>query len=95
MKGLQPKSVPPRVLSIRMKLGICVKSYNEAEWARVKQNYIFDGVLATFAQNPVLRAILNATRTSKLAESSGDKKWATGMLMYHPIYHPNALYSSY
>ena len=70
-----------------MKLGKRVKSYNEAEWARVEQKVMFDGVLAKFAQNPDLKEILKATGTKKLAESSGDRKWATGL----PMYHPNAL----
>ena len=67
------------------------RTYNESEWARVEQKYMFDGVLAKFAQYPDLKAIMKATGTKKLEEISGDKKWATGL----PKFHPNAFDTSY
>ena len=69
-----------------MKLGYKVKGFKESEWRKVDRNYMHDGNLAKFLQNPHLKTTLIDTGDKTIAESSKDSYWGTGK----PIYHPTA-----
>ncbi len=66
-------------------LGRQVANYNENYWNGVRQIIIFEGLVAKFSQNEVLKAKLKSTENGILAECAvKDKIWGIGLSMKDP-----------
>ena len=66
-------------------LGRLVSNYDEGLWNGVRQIVVYEGLLAKFLQNEVLREWLRATGDSVLAECAvQDKIWGVGLSMKDP-----------
>ena len=66
-------------------LGRAVTNYDERDWSGVRQIVVYEGLLAKFSQNEVLREQLKATRSAILAECAvKDCVWGIGLSMKDP-----------
>jgi ribA/ribD-fused uncharacterized protein len=70
-------------------LGRKVKNYNDEEWCKNRENYVYRGSYEKFTQNPELKELLIKTGDSIMVEASKfDKIWGIGMTKDDP----NAMY---
>lgn len=66
-------------------LGRMVSRYNEHDWNGVRQIIIYEGLLAKFSQNKVLKEFLIQTGNSILTECAvKDRIWGIGLSMHDP-----------
>ena len=64
------------------KLGSKVRNYSAEQWNKAKRQIAYSAVHAKFSQNESLKKILLNTGSVKIAESSMDKFWGTGLHLY-------------
>ena len=64
------------------KLGSKVRNYNKERWSEVSRNVAYKAIKAKFRQNPILKDLLLSTGTAKIAESTKDPVWGTGVLLH-------------
>lgn len=63
-------------------LGRCVSGYNDQYWNGVRQIIVFEGLLAKFTQNELLKKQLKDTQNAILAECAvKDRIWGIGLSM--------------
>ncbi len=63
-------------------LGRCVSGYNDQYWNGVRQIIVFEGLLAKFTQNELLKKQLKDTQNAILAECAvKDRTWGIGLSM--------------
>ena len=63
-------------------LGRCVSGYNDQYWNGVRQIIVFEGLLAKFTQNELLKKQLKDTQNAILAECAvKDRIWGIGVSM--------------
>lgn len=66
-------------------LGRKVKNFNTDKWNEVCREFVYQGNLAKFTQNPLLRQALMATEDKEIVEASPyDTIWGIGMGVEHP-----------
>jgi ribA/ribD-fused uncharacterized protein len=66
-------------------LGRKVRPFDEHVWRAHREDIVYRGSLAKFAQNPALRAALLATAGTELVEASPtDRIWGIGMSSSNP-----------
>lgn len=64
------------------KLGRLVSNYDDIYWNGIRQIIVYNGLLAKFTQNEILKEQLKSTGKSILAECSvNDKIWGIGLSM--------------
>ena len=61
------------------KLGSKVKNFNAQKWKNISKQTAFNGVYAKFSQSNMLKTLLLSTGNCKIAESSEDPFWGTGV----------------
>ena len=59
-----------------------IPNFDRDAWRAVARDASYPGIRAKFEQNPLLMKFLNSTKPMKLAESSFDKLWGTGLALY-------------
>ena len=64
------------------KLGSRVHNYNDQRWRAACKQIAYAAIHAKFTQNDLLRNILVNTGQLKIAESSTDPLWGTGLHLY-------------
>lgn len=66
-------------------LGRRVTSYNDNYWSGIRQIVVYEGLLAKFSQNSVLKEKLKETGNALLAECAiKDKIWGIGLSLKDP-----------
>ena len=65
------------------KLGSKVKNFNLDKWRKASKQIAYTAIAAKFTQNKALQDILLSTGSAKIAESSTDKFWGTGLHLHH------------
>lgn len=66
-------------------LGRSVSGYDESLWNGIRQIVVYEGLLAKFSQNQVLRERLKGTGKAILAECAvKDRIWGIGLSMHDP-----------
>lgn len=66
-------------------LGRAVSDYDDIVWSRIRENVVYDGLLAKFTQNNNLRDQLLETGECVLAECAvKDQVWGIGLSMKDP-----------
>ena len=66
-------------------------NYDKDSWKAVTKDACTPSIRAKFKQNPLLLQFLQTTKPPKLAESTFDKLWGTGL----PLNDANALKPAY
>lgn len=62
-----------------------VKGYNDSIWCGIRQMVVYEGLLAKFSQNNILRNKLLQTHNDILAECAvKDRVWGIGLSMKNP-----------
>ena len=59
-----------------------IPNFDRDAWRVDARGASYPGIRAKFEQNPLLMKFLNFTKPMKLAESSFDKLWGTGLVLY-------------
>lgn len=66
-------------------LGRAVKNFDTNKWNEVCREFVYQGNLAKFTQNPILKKGLMATEDKEIVEASPyDTIWGIGMGVEHP-----------
>ena len=66
-------------------LGRAITPYDDAKWAAVRQEVIYQGLLAKFGQNSGLKHQLLVTGDALIAEcSTNDRIWGIGLQLDDP-----------
>ena len=71
-----------------------IHKYDKDSWKSIARDACYPGIWAKFKQNPLLEQFLQSTKPTKLAESSYDKFWGTGLALHdknalNPTYWAN------
>ena len=83
----QDKNIAEQILATKdvakiKELGRCVSGYNDQYWNGVRQIIVFEGLLAKFTQNELLKKQLKDTQNAILAECAvKDCIWGIGLSM--------------
>ena len=59
-----------------------IQKYNKDSWNAIAKDACYPGIHAKFEQNPLLKQFLQSTKPTKLAESSYNKFWDTGLALH-------------
>ena len=83
----QDESIAEQILATKdvakiKELGRCVFGYNDQYWNGVRQIIVYEGLLAKFTQNELLKKQLKDTQNAILAECAvKDRIWGIGLSM--------------
>ena len=71
-----------------------IQKYDKDSWKAVAKDVCYPGICAKFEKNTLLKQFLESTTPTKLAESSYDKLWGTGLPLHdkhasNPAYWTN------
>lgn len=71
--------------AVQKALGRQVSNFDDAKWAAVREELVFQGLYEKYAQNPRLKQVLLATGNKTLVEASpNDRIWGVGLGLSDP-----------